>query len=402
MSKQVTVYGTIVQLELHESGGLEMFTAMKDIYFDYINIVLLCFSLADAQSFDSVIVLLVGLQMDLLSEIHREVAFHSGVAAAIKTESYGYFQCSSKLQIGLEFLFESVGRAGLFVDPIGTKPKPPRFFSFNFSFFSKSSHKGLDSQPVISTLRTLDIQALKLTLEYLDFVSLIRISRTCKPLYNLAKTEPLWTNAQNGSWTYPGFSRGIGWQKSSFLWDPTRCFPIWDAPAFKNRDYLEVGDSVASSVVKLKCNETQITSTATVCCIWKCPVVKPTLIISVVASPSDRNCSLLEITPDHPILHNNKWCLPTVLGEPYHMDPNIDCVYNIVVQSNTDEVGGRRTTVVVGGIVCCTLGMSVPGYEDPFWGSECVVEWLQSRHDFPWVHASPPTWAKYKLASTLS
>lgn len=85
---------------------------------------------------------------------------------------------------------------------------------------------------------------------------------------------------------------------------------------------------------------------------------------------------LLQITADHPIFNNNHWCLPTSLKDPELV--HVEALFNVVLS----DVSLSRT-VVVGGFVCCTLGMSVPGFEDQFWGSEEVISWVQHRHDYP-------------------
>ncbi|KAH3763373.1 small GTPase superfamily [Pelomyxa schiedti] len=231
--RQLDIDGTAAIIELLDSPGTEQFTAMRDCYYKSSHVVLLCFSLVDTPSFDTImteffpslravspktVTFLVGLKMDLLTESNQEAAFQRGITAAIKTESYGYFQCSSKMKLGLDHLFEHVCRAGLTSVPV-TKPK--KFGFFNFSFFSSSTGKGNEARTISNTtkmiasdtsessLATIPVDILRGILEYLDFVSLVRISRTCHQLYHMAKTEPLWTNALKSAWIFPGVTSAL-------------------------------------------------------------------------------------------------------------------------------------------------------------------------------------------------
>ncbi|KAH3732351.1 hypothetical protein Pelo_16811, partial [Pelomyxa schiedti] len=82
---------------------------------------------------------------------------------------------------------------------------------------------------------------------------------------------------------------------------------------------IAVGDRVEYHLIS---NEMTLYKTiGTVRCIWR-------------KTPEGTN-SILEITLDHPVPQDfltNKWCMPaSILGDPHFF--NIDCVYNIVVDS---------------------------------------------------------------------
>ncbi|KAH3767533.1 hypothetical protein Pelo_593 [Pelomyxa schiedti] len=66
----------------------------------------------------------------------------------------------------------------------------------------------------------------------------------------------------------------------------------------------------------------------------------------------------------------------------------VHCVYNIVLELPSlcePSSSSDRGVCMGGGTVCCTLGMSVTGYEDLFWGTDLVVQWLQNKPDYPYV-----------------
>ena len=91
----------------------------------------------------------------------------------------------------------------------------------------------------------------------------------------------------------------------------------------------------------------------------------------------------ITLTPDHPVLHNGQWTRPENIVEP--RDMYIDTVYNFAVD-------GFRAAVFRGEgdqeVVACTLGMEVPGLEDPVWGTEKVVEMMKGFGGFPAVVTS--------------
>ncbi|KAH3756351.1 Ras family [Pelomyxa schiedti] len=399
-----------VILDFWDSAGQEEYSAIRQLYLDRANVILLCFALNDRSTFDEaltqylpeirkvaqVVVILVGLKLDLIdpaattsgSPLGTYVSFQEGTSAVIKNALYGYFQCSSKQYVGLDNLFEEVCRAGMFSDAKSvSKSTMVAKKSGFFSFFSKKSH----NKPTHSTKPahhiTVDIAAATavqsslsvipnciwlLVMEYLDFVALIRVSRTCKLLYHLAKTEPIWTNAFRGVWIYPGCVKGLSWKNTTFTWDLAKCFQNYVPPPPRrrrsssddivcfgpntsillfNNKYcpmkdLTVGDQVLAFYPTDGDNGGFLSSTI-VHCIWKCPVRKPTpmIVISSKSATPPTTEPILEITPDHPILLLNgrfsrhsvvsqatnnpyKWCLPTSVGEPQMVDVElIDFIY---------------------------------------------------------------------------
>ncbi|KAH3757035.1 hypothetical protein Pelo_11166 [Pelomyxa schiedti] len=472
------------------------------------NVVLLCFSLDNRSTFDDAlnrffpeirqesqgVVILAGLRLDLINTEHPStsdppsgttVSFQEGISAAIKNAMYGYFQCSAKQAVGLDNLFVEVCRAGMFGDKKSMSTKKPGLFSFfskrshNKPVSTQNSHHTVDISPgtvVQTSLNVIPNNIWLFVMEYLDFPALIRVSRTCKLFYHLAKTEPMWTNAFRGVWNYPGFVKGLSWKNPSFTWDPERCFHDYVPPPPRRRrsgsdDIVCFGPNTSillsnNKVCPMKdlavgnqvlafyptYNDCGYFSLAVVHCIWKCPVHRAIPMIVIHSNSTDSATeSVLEITPDHPILQlndhcqqhpvitqitnneHNKWCLPTALGEPQMID--VEYVYNIALQSlpprqhtlsiipasdsinsgtstndtassgssphcpdndcdgvdydpNTQRRGGGG--VVVGRWCCCTLGMSVPGYPDDWWGTDRVISWLESRPDFPNVQSHPP------------
>ncbi|KAH3765918.1 hypothetical protein Pelo_2224 [Pelomyxa schiedti] len=473
-SKQIEMDDTVTLLEFLDLG-CEQFTPMRDLCFSNANIVVLCYCAADKTSLVEVLTesnnqlrelkpktmtFLVGLKMDLVSEALYPDILQDGITAAIKIQAYGYFLCSSKLKRGLNELCEALCRAGSF----GYEEKPKKSF---FSFFSKSTPNPKSTTSVsVSKCSTIQIPSEGVAqasisffprdiwlgiLGYLDFPSLIAVSRTCRQFYHFAKTEPLWTNTlYNTRWTYPGIINGLSWKNPSFLWDPEKCFSEWVIVSSSSRRWrrdeeyvcfgpnstilmangteillkkLQVGDLIATAIN----GDPTHTKPATVICIWKCPVGKPIEIVTTIGSGNP--ASVLEITTDHPVWHNNTWCLPSVLGEPRTADHIMgDYVYNLVVSpapptasqvvptaignntqsnlnnstNNLHEVEWDRTAVV-GGVVCCTLGMRIPGHEDGFWGSQAVITWLLRREDFPnVVAAAPPKHLRPKMEAGIT
>ncbi|KAH3763583.1 hypothetical protein Pelo_4551 [Pelomyxa schiedti] len=453
-SKMLVVDTVYVTLDLLDTMGQDEFVSVRQQYITRSNVVLLCFSLNDRGTFDEAlnrclseirkishgVVILVGLKLDLIDNelpppSGTTVSFQEGISAVIRNSMYGYFQCSSKQYIGLDLLFEEVCRAGMFGDTKPISTKKPGFFSF----FSKRSQKQLE-QPTKNPPHTTEISPATaiqtslglipndiwlLVMEYLDFVALVRVSRTCKLFYHLAKTEPMWTTAFRGVWNYPGCVKGLNVGVS----DDIVCFGPNTSILLSNNKYcpmkdLAVGDQVLAFYPN---NDGGDLAAAVVHCIWKCPVHHPIpmIVINGKLTAEAETETVLEITPDHPILllnntrhpsvvpqtpkdeHNHRWCLPTALSEPQMVD--VECVYNLVLQAlprqqhpqpkipapATNSLRGHADThtrggVIVGACCCCTLGMNVPGYPDEWWGTNRVMQWLESRPDFPTVQSRPP------------
>ncbi|KAH3762674.1 hypothetical protein Pelo_5483 [Pelomyxa schiedti] len=231
---------------------------MRDQDISSANVILLCFSVVDRNTFEEALyvfgrqirrismaaVLLVGLKLDLIGTEtqHSSVSLEEGFSAAIELQAYGHFQCrllalyyhypaknlhSSKKNIGVENLFVEVCRAGTFAGTF-CSPKKPGFFSF----FSKKPHR----KPKRYKIHSPDVVQAPLAvipnniwfeiIYYLDFITLIRLSRTCKHFYHLTKTEPHWTNMSRTEWTYTGHSTtaSLGRKAQSFSWDANKCF----------------------------------------------------------------------------------------------------------------------------------------------------------------------------------
>ncbi|KAH3766495.1 rac gtpase [Pelomyxa schiedti] len=263
----------------------------------------------------------------------------------------------------------------------------------------------LDIGPGTLVFDVLPEEIWKDILHYLTFAELIRVSRTCRTLHRIAKSEPLWTNAYNGDWGIPSVDGArIFWKNSTFIngkkpppveskagflnflkfgnpaeqsvcFGPQCTVKMWDGSRKKMKNLL-VGDAV----------ETGDRCRAQVICIWRNVVSGPTGIITRRFDSNDT----LEITPDHPILHNSKWVLPSALNIPT-CNRDIPFLYNIVVKPESEAtLTATATTVMAGGIICSTLGTPVPEpLFDPFWSSNQVIEWLHLRPDFPNVVTTP-------------
>ncbi|KAH3760589.1 Ras family [Pelomyxa schiedti] len=476
--RQVSTDGEKFALDIIDCSR-EDYSRMQDALISKANIILLCFSLADRRTFEEAvemdfqrirrsseetIILLVGLKMDLVTEVPGScVTFQEGVSAATEIKAYGYFQCSSKTYVGLDALFEEVCRAGKFSGSGSgtTHPKKSGLFGW-FSKKPKSISSESNSlvqiptatiiQPVVSLIPN-DIWLL--VLDYLDFVALIRICRTCKQFYHLAKI--VFPGAMSRPYNYCGCLKVPCWKNNSFTWAPAKRFheytysPVSSLSSSHRRSssddrtvcfgpdctilmssgnlcpikHLRVGDSVLAYYYDV-CD----TAPAVVQCIWKCPVRKPIPMV-VIVQKSTTTDAVLELTPDHPILllhHNqqslweqqsphshpksnnqpesetnltitNQWCLPTTLCRPHMV--RMGYVYNLVLeshqgavivpaQSRDNERGGGTQFSGPESVACCALGMSVPGHPDDWWGTHKVIQWLESRPDFPYVTSPPP------------
>ncbi|KAH3767300.1 hypothetical protein Pelo_829 [Pelomyxa schiedti] len=542
--KQLSVDGEIYVLGFQDTSSQEDFRPLLDSTINRANVILLCFSLDDRRSFDeavemdfqhirrvveSTVVILVGLKLDLVIGTDSScVSFQEAVVSAIKIQAYGYFQCSARADIGLDDLFQEVCRAGMVSLPSGstTATKKSGFFGWfskkpksNFQLRASKRAKIPAAKVPQTTLSLIPNDIWVVVMEYLDFLSLIRVSRTCKQFYHLTMTtKRLWLSAIRRPWNYHGFVKGLIWKNASFTWDPEKrfhvstCSTLVSASSSRHRSdsdefvcfgpnatilmsegqqcpmkHLLVGDRV------LAYYDGRGIAPAVVQCIWKCPVHKyiPMVTMKTKSSTEPRNESVLEITPDHPILlltgpqtqsqqspqspiqnaphsiqnpphtPNNtgttrEWCLPTTLREP-HLT-YVEYVYNLVLEpqhhcpdlqqqvhttatnqfpspsnasttstetpishhhiSKHQEQGAVIIMVtscdqsplinppvdsvsepistsasshdVLAGVACCTLGMSVPGHPDDWWGTDSVIHWLHSSPCFPYVCAVPP------------
>ncbi|KAH3759407.1 hypothetical protein Pelo_8773 [Pelomyxa schiedti] len=420
--KLVTVDGVDAIMEIWEHYDSDYLAI--DYWLKTASVVLLCFSVGSRSSFNEAIhgiypkirsgypmklVLLVGLQAD---RDDRCISQGEGVQAAVRTQSYGYFQCSALKLYGIDSIFEEAARAAL----QASQRKPKKSGGF-FSFFSKrpsSVPSTLPEKPlrlhsttiVQARLESLPTHIWLDVFIYLDFISLVKVSRTCIKFYQLAKTEPLWTCALNGPWLIPNLKSDLEWKNPTFLFDPEWTVPDFVLPkpnpsrepvCFGPRSTISLVDGSVVPLSKLRVGDEVSTAdggTASVSCIWKCLLSTPVPVITVDAS------GILEITADHPVFTNNTWNLPHTLGKPQLTD--LEYVVNLSItphqkipntpknssfhqHQELQQESALSRTVIVGGVTCCTLGMPVPGYEDPFWGSPLVTEWLRNRPDFPYV-----------------
>ncbi|KAH3722790.1 hypothetical protein Pelo_18504 [Pelomyxa schiedti] len=318
----------------------------------------------------------VGLKMDLVTEVPGScVTFQEGVSAATEIKAYGYFQCSSKTYVGLDNLFEEVCRAGIF-SATGSITTPGTKKSGFFGWFSKKPTTKSPETPhcvvkiSIATIIQPKVSQIPndiwlLVLEYLDLLTLIRLSRTCKEFYHLAKTTL--ASAMSKPHNFSGCVKVPSWKNTSFTWSPNKRFheytysPVKYTPTssrsrsgsndqfvcfgpdctilMSNGKHclirnLHVGDSVLAYYYDG--GHGHHTAPALVQCIWKCPVRKAIPLVVIDQKSTTAN-TILELTPDHPILllHHNQlqaqqnsshpnpsnnitttirnWCLPTNL-----------------------------------------------------------------------------------------
>ncbi|KAH3742681.1 rac gtpase [Pelomyxa schiedti] len=224
---------------------------------------------------------------------------------------------------------------------------------------------------------------------HLNFVALIQLTQTCRLFHELARSEPLWTKAYRGEWVLTPSPRVL-WKNSTFTCDSHKP-PIVPAPvsSFFSKEVC-FGPNATFSVqnnntpvkmcdlkvgTKVECADGSFQEVE---CIWRCRLQEAQSHLLITVSEAGRG--IVEITPDHPVCHKGKWCLPgELMGQQPAVRGDVDCVYNMVVTS--------RCSVLVGGTVeCCTLGQPVgPPLYDPVWSSEVIVECLKRRPDFPYV-----------------
>jgi hypothetical protein len=105
-------------------------------------------------------------------------------------------------------------------------------------------------------------------------------------------------------------------------------------------------------------------------------------ILSSSLNPSneiDSFSSPLLITPLHPMKINNHWCVPMNLTKKFIRNDS-NYVYNFIVEN--------RSSIFVNGYEVCTLGQYCEGIdkEDSYFGSERVVDYLQSQNSWPKIN----------------
>lgn len=82
------------------------------------------------------------------------------------------------------------------------------------------------------------------------------------------------------------------------------------------------------------------------------------------------------LTPTHPIWYNEQWIHPKSIAPIITL--NVECVYNIILQKNQDEI--RETSLLVNNEICIALCHNIQNDEiatDTFWGSEKFVDELK-------------------------
>jgi hypothetical protein len=110
-----------------------------------------------------------------------------------------------------------------------------------------------------------------------------------------------------------------------------------------------------------------------------CHVVAPPWITSMV-----QLTPVCCVTPDHPALlpatlretgGAMHWARPDVVAVPQNRTLPGGTLHNLILE--------QPGPVCVGGVALCTLGQSVPGFEDTFWGSSRVIEHYSAMSGFP-------------------
>lgn len=88
----------------------------------------------------------------------------------------------------------------------------------------------------------------------------------------------------------------------------------------------------------------------------------------------------LILTKGHPVFLDNCWKRPEAIGVPYSASETITQVYNFIL-------AGSRSSIFINGFEVATLGQFCLGVdtEDTYFGSERVVNHLQTRADWPEV-----------------
>lgn len=120
--QESTVDSTVYRLHMWDTAGQAEFDRLRPLAYSDADIILLCFSLTDRNSFDNVPakwikeidyycknakVLLIGTKMDLRSDTDREhITDSEAHSLAKKLGFYGYFPCCAKTGQGVDQLFD--------------------------------------------------------------------------------------------------------------------------------------------------------------------------------------------------------------------------------------------------------------------------------------------------------
>ena len=96
------------------------------------------------------------------------------------------------------------------------------------------------------------------------------------------------------------------------------------------------------------------------------------------------------LTPDHPVEHpdagaSRGWVRADALGAPDELF--VDALFNFVV-SGPSRALLLETEADERPLVASTLGQTLPAFEEPFWGTQAVVEHMQAQPSWPLVQTS--------------
>ncbi|KAG9084964.1 GTP-binding protein Rho1 [Ceratobasidium sp. UAMH 11750] len=134
----IEVDGSRVGLSLHDTSGMEEYSALRPDIYPGSHAILVCFAINSPYSFDSVEarwipeverfgsglpIILVGCKKDTRLDLgainelgrtgQRPIAFEEGVALSRRIGAFQYIECSAKTGEGVRELFEHATRAAL-------------------------------------------------------------------------------------------------------------------------------------------------------------------------------------------------------------------------------------------------------------------------------------------------
>jgi hypothetical protein len=148
--------------------------------------------------------------------------------------------------------------------------------------------------------------------------------------------------------------------------------PDISRPCFAGSCLVECAGGVRSRIDILKPGDQVLTtdgSLAHVDAVWCCSVANGTKVSMVKIGRA-------LVTYDHPVaMPSGLWGYAESIGEAKPVQ--IGCLYNLF----TSPPG----PVIVDGLACATLGHSVSGCEDLFWGTHRVRDAMAVRHDWPQI-----------------
>jgi len=86
------------------------------------------------------------------------------------------------------------------------------------------------------------------------------------------------------------------------------------------------------------------------------------------------------LTPDHPVFVDGIWLTAGEVAAPTEVE--VDSVYNFALTALC-SLFVRGSLHAEGNIECCTLGMPVPGFPEPVWGTEKIFDKMRALRDYP-------------------